>query len=397
MKKFTAYSIFTVLFITSCGLLTSSNDHPAKFKPDADMWVGAYLGAWNHYAPPGGNWGHLPTEEIDFDAFTHLFYFSLFANPDGTLAPIEMYHTFSPDRINAITSAAHEHHTPVLFSVGGWGNYEDFSSAIRPENRKRFINNLVSVLKDWGFDGIDVDMEPIKTGDEENYKAFIKELYRQMHKIETPLGYKPMLTAATNWKPELFAELHEYFDQINLMTYDYSGPWRGWVSWHNAPVYDGGFVFESTGRPLPSADGEVDKFVAKGVPKEKLGIGIDFYGYVWNGFVTAPLQNWLSPPTVTPNVPYWKIMEQYNEEGNYNWDDAAHAAYLSVNGEDLLEHKFISYDNEQSVRSKIEYVRQKQIGGTIIWEISGAHLKDEPPGNKDPLLQSVKREVWGNN
>ncbi len=361
------------------------------------MWVGAYLGAWNHYAPPGGNWGHLPTKEIDFDAFTHLFYFSLFANPDGTLAPIEMYHTFSPDRIKAITAAAHEQDTPVLFSVGGWGNYENFSSAIRPENRKKFIGSLISVLKGWGFDGIDIDLEPIKSGDTENYRDFIEELYQELQTIETPLGYRPILTAATIWKPELFAELHEYFDQINLMTYDFSGPWRGWVSWHNAPVYDGGFVFESTGRPLPSADGEVDRFVAAGVPKEKLGIGIDFYGYIWRGFVSAPLQNWLTRPTVTPNVPYWKIMEQYFDEEYYNWDDAAHAAYLSIEGDNLLDNKFISYDDEWSVKSKIEYVRQKQIGGTIIWEISGAHLKNEPPGNKDPLLQSVKREVWGRN
>lgn len=388
-------STLILVTCTSCDLLKSSEELPDAFVPDADMWVSAYFGAWNHYAPPGGNWGHVPTDEIDFDAFTHLFYFSLFVREDGSLSPIETYHTFSPDRIKAIISAAHEHNTPVLFSVGGWGNYEEFSIAIQPENRSTFITNLVSVMTSWGFDGIDIDMEPIKTGDEENYIAFITELHNQIRKIETPLGIRSMLTAATNWKPEIFAELQDKFDQINLMTYDFSGPWGGWVSWHNAPVYDGGHVFESTGRPLPSADGEVDKFVAAGVPLEKLGIGIDFYGYVWTGFVTGPLQNWLSPPTVTPNVPYWKLKEEYFNESDYQWDEKAHAAFLSIESGNLLEHKFISFDDERSVKSKIEYVRNKGIGGTIIWEIGGAHLRDNPDGEKDPLLQSVKREVWG--
>lgn len=389
------FLVIFFLFFTNCGLFNGSDEKPKIFQPDADIWVGAYLGAWNHFAPPGGNWGHIPTDEIDWDAFTHLFYFSLFAYEDGSLSPIEMYHTFSPDRINAIISAAHQHNKPVLFSVGGWGNYEGFSSAIQPENRNNFISNLISVMQTWGFDGIDIDLEPIKNGDEQNYIDFITELHRQLQRVETPLGYRPLLTAATIWKPEIFAELHEKFDQINLMTYDYSGAWGGWVSWHNAPVYDGGNVFESTGRALPSAENSVTIFTDAGVPMEKLGIGIDFYGYIWRGFVTAPLQNWVTPPIVSPNIPYYKIMEDHFDEKFYRWDEKAHAAYLSIEGSLPLENKFVSYDDEKSIRSKIEFIRQRGIGGAIIWELSGAHFKNAQQGKKDPLLQAVKSEVWG--
>jgi chitinase len=387
--------LIILLLLTACDIFKTDDEVLESYSPDTDMWVGAYLGSWNHYAPPGGNWGHLPAEEIDWDAFTHLFYFSLFALEDGSLSPIEMYHNFSPDRINAITSAGHKHNTPVLFSVGGWGNYEGFSSAIRPENRGTFISNLVSVLKTWGFDGIDVDMEPINDADEQNYIEFITDLHRELQQIETPMGNRAMLTAATIWKPELFARLSDKFDQINLMTYDLSGAWRGWVSWHNAPVYDGGRVFESTGRPLPSADGLVDNFIDAGVPPEKLGIGIDFYGYIWRGEVTGPLQSWITAPTVSPNIPYYRIVEEYYDEKFYRWDDEAQAAYLSLDGDTLTENKFISYDDEKSIQSKIRYVREKGIGGTIIWEISGAHFSNEPEGSKDPLLQVVKQEVWG--
>lgn len=373
-----------------------------KYNYSSDMWVSAYLGAWNHYAPPGGNWGNLPTEEIDWEAFTHLFYFSLTANEDGSLSEIKKYNTFSPSRLNAIVSAAHENNTAVLFSVGGWGNYPGFRNAIMPENRSNFVSNLVSTMEKWGFDGIDVDMEPIKDDvDVQNYKAFINELHKELQDKTTPLGIQPILTAATDWKPEMFAELSDKFDQINLMTYDMSGPWGGWVSWHNAPVYDGGYLFESSGRPVPSADGEIKKFMAAGVPKEKLGIGIDFYGYVWSGGtgtitggVTAPRQSWVIAPSVKPNVPYYQIMKEYYKPEYHKWDDQAHADYLSIDNPLLEEDKFISFDHEQTIRSKIQYVREKGIGGTIIWELTGGYRKELPAGDRDKLLQTVKKEVW---
>ncbi len=388
---------FIILMVASCGVFSSDepscNPESPAFKPDSDIWVGAYMGAWNHYAPPGGNWGHLPTEEIDWEAFTHMFYFSLLVNRDGTLSPIADYHNFSPDRISSITVAAHNHQTPVLFTVGGWGNYEGFSSAIRPENRQNFIKNLISTLKTWGFDGIDLDMEPIEKADVENYTIFVTELRRELNKLTTPLGYRPMLTAAAEWQPEMFAEIADRFDQINLMTYDFSGPWEGWVSWHNAPVYNGGYYFEKNNRPLPSADRMVSTFMEAGVPAEKLGIGIVFYGYLWRGYVTEPLQNWPVPPDVTPNIPYHEIKRKFYRKNLYRWDEKAEAAYLSIPGDRPEHHKFISYDNEASIRSKIRYVQEENLGGVFIWELGGGHFSDRPEGEKDPLLQSVKREA----
>lgn len=373
--------------------LNDSQDQE-EYNPKADIWVSAYLGAWNHYAPPGGNWGNLPTEEIDWDAFTHLLYFALNANEDGSLSEIKKYHTFSPSRLKAITKAAHEHDTAVLFSVGGWGNYPGFRSAIMPENRDAFISNLIKVMEKWGFDGIDVDMEPIKDEtDVKNYKAFINQLHQELQNKTTPLDIRPLLTAATDWKPEMFADLSDKFDQINLMTYDMSGAWRGWVSWHNAPVYNGGVNFPSTNKPLPSANTEIEEFMEAGVPKEKLGIGIDFYGYIWHGFVTGPLQNWVTQPTVQPNVPYYKIMTEYYDEDHYRWDDKAQAAYLSIDSPIPLEKQFISYDDEKTIEAKIKYVREEEIGGAIIWDLTGGYQKEQPTGKKDLLLQKVKEEL----
>src|SRR5205807_4635839 len=84
-------------------------------------------------------------------------------------------------------------------------------------------------------------------------------------------------------QPALIASLQSQFDQINLMTYALSGPWPGWVTWFNSPIYDGGYRFPSTGGPVPSTDGMLASFLSAGVAASKLGIGIDFYGELWTG------------------------------------------------------------------------------------------------------------------
>ncbi len=356
----------------------------------SDIWVTAYLASWKHYAPPGGNWGNLPTDEIDWSAFTHMNYFAYSVNSDGSLFEPAKYENLNPDRLETIVAAAHEHNKPILFSIGGWGNYQEFSSAISDANRSNLVNSIIDEMHRWNFDGVDIDMEPIKNSDHDNYIAFINELYTALQSETTPLRETPLLVAAAGRDAELFSQVYDKFDQINIMTYDYSGAWEGWVTWHNAAVYSGGHTFESTGGDLPSANRTVNKFIDAGVPKSKIGIGIDFYGYVWDG-VSEPLQGWDTPPDVTANVPFHDIMNTYYTDQRYHWDSGAEAAYLSINNSN--GEKFVSYDNARTVNAKIRYIRDKGLGGAILWEIGGGYREDQPEGERDVLLQTVKDAV----
>lgn len=387
------------LMLICCGGKTSSfeKNFPEKYTPDSDVWTGAYLAAWHHDVSGAeeSDFNHMPTEEIDWNAFSHLYYFHLIPNADGTLSGIEEIDYIREEGIRSIISAAHQNEKPVLFTIGGWGYYEAFSSAIRPENRDLFISNLVSTMNVWGFDGIDINMEPIHTHDVDNYIAFADQLHQELQKHVTPLGYYPILTAATHWQEEMFALLVDKFDQINIMTYDYSGAWDGWVSWHNSPLYNGGYTFPGELRQLPSADGDVKKFLNAGIPPEKLGIGTVFEGYIWEGEVFAPLQDWISQPDVTSNVPYYRIMRNYYSEDAVHWDHEAGAAYLSIIGLDITNNMFISYDNERSVREKFRYVRANNLGGLIIWELGSGYDPNLPNGQKNPLLDAVKNERSG--
>lgn len=359
----------------------------------SEIWMGAYLAAWNHYVEPTGNWGNLPTDEIDWDAFTHLYYFALAAQSDGSLSPIEPYRNFGPDRVEEAVEYAHANGVPILYTVGGWGNYDGFSSAIEPENRSNFIDNLIEVMTTWDFDGIDLDMEPIRERDVGNYSALVRELSEELDQLETPMTDRPFLTAAVGNQPAMFADLQHYFDQINIMTYDFSNAWGGWVSWHNSNLFNGGQTFPSTGGELPSVERSVGRFMQAGVAREKIGIGLDFYGYIWHGEVDGPMQEWDTPPEVEDNVAYYEIMDKYFTEDRYNWDETAYAPYLSISSSNPSQRKFISYDDERLMREKVNYIYEKGLGGGIIWELGGGYRADQPAGERDVLLQAIKEAI----
>jgi GH18 family chitinase len=194
---------------------------------------------------------------------------------------------------------------------------------------------------------------------------------------------------------QLFAALQSQFDQINIMTYDLSGPYPGWVTWFNSPIYDGGYRFPSTSGLVPSVDGSVANFTANGVLPAKLGIGIAFYGYIWlggsgtpTGGVTQPRQSWTTAPTVsTPS--FTTIMTGYYQPSLYHWDSVAQAAYLSITNANPANDMFISYDDQRTCQAKVSYARNHNLGGVMIWELAQDHTASTP----DPLLQDVKQAV----
>ena len=126
-------------------------------------------------------------------------------------------------------------------------------------------------------------MEDMVAGDARGYVRFIRELRGALDSAAP----RPLLTAAALWQPEIFAQLAGEFDQINLMTYDLSGPYPGWVVWHSGSIFDGGKRFPNGRSNLPSVDGLAREFAAAGVPKNKLGVGLSFIGYVWSGEVAG--------------------------------------------------------------------------------------------------------------
>ena len=56
----------------------------------------------------------------------------------------------------------------------------------------------------------------------------------------------------------------------------------------------------------------------------------------------------------------------------------------------LLDGGLVSYDDEQSVCVKTEYMIENNLNGFLIWELSGDLL----PDLSTPLLDSINAKVW---
>lgn len=334
----------------------------------------------------------MPASAIDFTALTHIIHFSAVPNSNGTLDS-SVNGLTAGNSANIVTNA-HAAGRKVLFCVGGAGSQAGFQGATTAANRGTFITNLVNLMTSRGYDGIDVDWEPLDPTDAQQYTNFINGLRLTMNSVST----QKLLTAAIAVPPtpaSLVASIKTQFDQINLMTYDLSGPYPGWVTWFNAPIYDGGYRFPSTGGLVPSADGMVSSLLAAGVPSSKIGIGIAFYAWIWSGGggtstggAALPRQTWTTAPT-TSQQPFNTIMSTYYQPSLYRWDTNALCAYLTIDNAGSNTDMFISYDDERTCQSKVSYARNNHLGGVMIWELAQDHKANQT----DPLLAAIKQAL----
>ena len=366
----------------------SANETKAQSK----FWITGYYAGWMQ---GWYNNGRLPAGQIDFSTINYVIHFGLVPQADGTIdfSTNSILQSNSDSLVNAVHAAGRK----VLICIGGWGSDVAFRGATSPLRLASFVSTIVQFVVARGYDGVDIDWEVLEQSDETQYINFIELLRMTLNTLKPGA----LLTAAVAWQPSIIASVQQYLDQINIMTYDLSGPWNGWVSWYNSPVYSGNYKFPSNGQQLPSIDEMVNQFIAAGVAKEKISIGIDFYGYIWQGGngtstggVSSPLQSWNDAPEVIPNVPYYSIMDSYYRPDFYRWDSTAEASYLHIDDTCNSNDMFISYDDERACKSAVEYALQKGLGGVFIWEL-GADVRSSP--TDQPLVSSIKAAAFGIN
>lgn len=265
----------------------------------------------------------------------------------------------------------------IVLSLGGWDDSAGFSGAAASAGSRRvFAQSCVDLLVEHGLDGVDLDWEyPVSGGapgvvhrpqDRENFTLLLEELRRALDRQGRRDGKQYVLTIAGaanggylhNIEPQAVAEL---VDHVFLMAYDFHGPWDAYADF-NAPLYA-----PSDGPPRyrASVDDGVSAWLARGVPAEKLVLGMPLYGYIYQG-VDRRNGGLYSRFDSARSVSWDKVKGEYLNRSAYRQFRHQEAGVPYLYG----SRSFLSYDDPDSIAAKAELARRRGLGGVGFWELS---------------------------
>jgi chitinase len=340
-------------------------------------WSMGYYASWEP--------AQYPISEIEWSGLTHIAMAFYLPKQDGSM-------TLAGGDANLVAdliAGAHAHGVKAIASIGGADSQTSFKQATASATVATFAANLVALLTTTGYDGIDIDWEPMDKADE----PAVIDLANRIRKAKaSALLTIPIGEINVNLGADLsgFAAIAAVYDQLNIMSYGQAGAWSGWKSWHSSALY-----YTDSATPT-SIDSTVKLYLAASVPAAKLGIGIGFYGLCYSSPVTAPDQA-LNGATLLASdgtISYANIMANYYSASARQWDALARVPYLSFASAHAPDGcTYISYDDEQSIAEKGAYVKAKGLGGVIQWELNEGYLSSAAAGQRNPLLQAVHDSV----
>jgi chitinase len=278
----------------------------------------------------------------------------------------------------------------TILSVGGWGAGGFSEAASTAEGRTKFANTAIAFMKSNHFDGIDIDWEypgsslagiASSSEDKYNFTLMLKEL-REKLDVQGKADHRHYLLTIAVGASQKFVDrtemdiAHQYLDYVNLMTYDMRGGFQKKASHHTN-------LYAPTGDPDGiSGEKAMNIFAKAGVPIEKMILGAAFYARVWTGvdnIGTGLNQNAEVPGEKTRD--YTHLLEDYIGKNGFvrHWDDNAKAPYL------FDGNTFFSYDDEESLTYKAEFVKEKELAGIMFWEY--------PLDNSHTLVDTLYRAL----
>jgi chitinase len=343
-------------------------------RPDGS--TGIPPGTWINLYYPGWTEGTLPISDIDLTAVTQVMHFALVptVNEGGAQVTLDdALNGVGAASAKALVDAVHAAGKKVLITVGGSARgSRDFAAGIADP---AFVPLIVSTAVARGYDGIDIDVEA-RTVTAAAFQDFSRQLRQEVDRAAPQLV---LTTAALGASAATFGPVADVYDEINIMTYDLV--YGVTVSWHDSPISGGVGQFYSVDRATR-------EFEAAGVPRAKLGFGLKFSGFTFAG-TSDPMKAFTGRPT---SVPYSTVMSQYYTPDVYRWDDANKAAYLSIASPAPL---FVTYEDEQSISAKLDFLRAGGYGGIILWDASGGLIPTSPAGQRLPLMGALRRAALG--
>ncbi|KAF2836276.1 glycoside hydrolase family 18 protein [Patellaria atrata CBS 101060] len=322
---------------------------------------GVYYPNWHIYRKQ-------PPSSLNLDVISHVFYAFAWIRPDGSIYFSDEWadSQIEVDGVHGCLQACaalkkRSRVLKVILSIGGGGQGSEPFAAVAhdAEKRKVFARSALDIVLKYGLDGIDIDWEHPSTPQQGfDYVKLLNEL-----RMYLPRPHFVLTSAlpGTEWALQYInlAEASNQLDLLNLMAYDFVGPWVDTCG-HHAQLSTPKEPHNHAA--TISCHSGVAILLSKGVPKHKILLGIPVYGRSFLG---------------TKGVGH-AFKDQGGNEGTFDYrelplpstqeevDEEVGAAYCVTK-----EGEFVTYDNPKTVSMKACFVKENELAGLFYWTGTG--------------------------
>jgi chitinase len=300
------------------------------------------------------SWVAHPTpKELPYGRFTHLAHAFVKSDAEGRLR--EDPAIPNPE----LSRRAHEKNVRVLLSLGGAGSAKIFRAIVRSDlARGRYVAAVAKLVSDAAYDGVDIDWEPTENDEDRTGLVLLVTAFREA----LPHATLSMAAPGSDWYGRWWdvAALHSRVDLLNVMSYDFHGPWSSHAG-HNAPLYaapddEDGAVANASSALVYWSD-------KRKWPKDRLALGIPCYG---RGFAVRAWHQKPAGKAVHESIDAHDVPALIQDGWRRAWDAKVGVPTLLKEGGSEL----ISYEDAESAAQKGAWAREKGLRGIFFWNIA---------------------------
>ncbi|WP_313804691.1 glycoside hydrolase family 18 protein [Cytobacillus sp.] len=215
--------------------------------------------------------------------------------------------------------------------------------------QNRFLNNIVTTAKKYGFRDIHFDFEFLRPEDREAYNQFLRKAKARFQQegwlISTALAPKTRADQPGEWYEAHDYRAHgEIVDFVVIMTYEWG--------------YSGGPAMAVS--PIgPVRD--VIEYALSEIPSTKIMMGQNLYGYDWTlPFVQGSIARAVSPQQA--------IQIAANNNAAIQYDYTAQAPFFRYTDSEGKQHE-VWFEDARSIQAKFNLVKELNLRGMSYWKL----------------------------
>ncbi|EFO85826.1 hypothetical protein CRE_01671 [Caenorhabditis remanei] len=274
----------------------------------------------------------------------------------------------------------------IMISIGGPDNSVNFPKVIMDVMKQKiFIESIISFLKEYRLDGVDLFWKWPKEYQKHEFTRFLNEL-----KYTSKLQNEEYVVSVTAPAPGIdgwengfdLNEILKHVDFINVLTMDYYGPWDS--IWGNptgpsSPLYSKVDVKKNV-------DYSMEHYVCDTSQPFKFNIVIPFHVKLWKN-----VQEALSPENImfrrvelknskaegNAYMSRWTVGRENWKISNATWDEETKSSYIW----NPVAKTYLTFESDESIAAKMEYVKSMNLGGVWIWFVDQDDVKNSLLGS----------------